>query len=246
MKCLIDFGNSRCKWAYQHKQESLSVSSYGYKSRDQQQRVKEVLKVMSFERCNEIHIVSVLGEEFERRFKTAISEMTPIEPKFYVVERNNHGIQLSYSDPSSYGVDRYAAIIAAHHLSQSSAIVVDCGTAMTIDAVNDSGHHMGGLIIPGAGLMRSLLSNNAAMIPKPEQSSPIELMNHSTEDALNSGSALILRYGLPVIIQKMKLQIDEDVEVYVTGGEFELVGLIDREYIHRPNLVLEGLEIMLG
>ena len=246
MKCLIDFGNSRCKWAFLRKGEPLSVSSYLYKSRDPQLRIEEVLRVMSFEGCSEIHIVSVLGEDFEQQLKNAIGKITSADTTFHVVELNNHGIQLSYSDPSTYGVDRYAAIIAAHHLSQGSTIVVDCGTAITIDAVNDSGCHLGGLILPGASLMKSLLSNHAAMIPMREHNSPIELLNHTTEDALNSGSTLILRYGLPVVIQKMRQEFEEDVEVYVSGGEIALLGLIDHDYIHRPNLVLEGLEIMLG
>lgn len=246
MKCLIDFGNSRCKWALQNSGSPLSTDSYRYSSSNTQERVNEVLNVISFKNCSEIHIVSVLGKEFEQHFKDSISKISSIDPVFHIVETNNHGVKLSYSDPSTYGVDRYAAIIAAYHSSQRPTIVIDCGTAITVDAVDEGGNHLGGLIIPGAGLMRSLLVNNAAMIPELEHDHPVELLNHTTQDALHSGSVLSLRYGLHAIIQEMQDQIEGDAEVYVAGGEIALLGLKDHDYIHRPNLVLEGLEIMLG
>ena len=246
MKCLIDFGNSRCKWALQKTGNPLSTDTYRYSSSNTQERVNEVLNVISFKDCSEIHIVSVLGKDFEQYFKEALSKVTSIDPVFHIVEIDNHGIKLSYSDPSTYGVDRYAAIIAAYHSSQRSTIVIDCGTAITVDAVDKSGNHLGGLIMPGAGLMRSLLVNNAAMIPELEHDHPVKLLNHTTQDALHSGTVLTLRFGLQAIIQDIQDQMAGDAEVYVAGGEIALLGLKDLDCIHRPNLVLEGLEIMLG
>ena len=245
MKCLIDFGNTRCKWVLPQEGQPLSAETMAYSSAEISERIEEILEVLPFQSCNEIHIVSVLGEIFEQQLKKALSSISNIDPVFYSAAIHKYGVKLSYKDPSTYGVDRYAAIIAAHHSSQCAKIIVDCGTAITVDALDEKGAHLGGLIIPGVRLMRSLLASKAAMIPSIENEIPVELLNHSTQAALQSGSVLSLRHGLYSIIQEMSQHIGSHVEVYVTGGEIDLLGLLEHDFIHRPNLVLEGLQIML-
>ena len=245
MKCLIDFGNTRCKWARSETGQPLSAETMTYSSTDVNQRIDEIVNTLPFQSCEEIHIVSVLGNTFEQQLKVALRIEADINPVFYHTATNKFGVKLSYEDPSTYGVDRYAAIVAAHHSSQLAKIIVDCGTAITVDALNEKGNHLGGLIVPGVSLMRSLLANKAAMIPDIENDMPVELLNHSTQTALHSGSVLSLKYGLQSMIQEMSEKLGSNVEVYVTGGESDLLGLLDHDFIHRPNLVLEGIQIML-
>ncbi len=245
MNCLIDFGNSRCKWTIIDIDQPIQAQTISYTSANSLKRINEVLTAIPFQKCHEIHIASVLGNEFEQQFISALRDVTSIEPVFHVAQKNNHGVVLSYSDPLTYGVDRYAAIIAAHHSGSESKIIVDCGTAITVDVLDEKGHHLGGLIFPGVRLMRSLLAENAAMIPALDSDVDIQLLNHSTQDALNSGSVLSLKYGLHTIIHELKQRIGETAQVYVTGGEIDLLGLMDHDYIYRPNLVLEGLQFML-
>ncbi len=246
MKLLIDFGNSRCKWANLDNQNVLEAKAYVYKSEDPIHRVREVVEQISFDTIQQIHAVSVLGDTFEKEFCAQVIKQADIEIKFHISQLNSFGVTLAYANPLSYGADRYAALIAAHNKASGAKIVIDCGTATTVDVIDADGKHLGGLIIPGIDLMRSALANKASGIPIPKQANPTQLFNDNTEDAVYSGSALVLSHGVCGIIQEIMSKINQQITVYVTGGESNMISLANMEYVDSPNLVLEGLRIMQG
>lgn len=254
MKLLIDFGNSRCKWASlsgnastcADNQDLLEVNAYAYKSEDSIHRVQEVIEQICFNSSQEIHAVSVLGDTFDKEFCAYVEKNLNIATKFHLSQINSYGVTLAYAKPSSYGVDRYAALIAAHHKSSEAKIVIDCGTATTVDVIDTSGKHLGGLIIPGMALMCASLVNKASGITLPKQADSMQLFNDNTADAVYSGSALVLKHGVRGIIQEIVGNINQHTTVYVTGGESHMLELDDIKHVNCPNLVLEGLRIMQG
>ena len=77
------------------------------------------------------------------------------------------GVRNGYRDPSSLGCDRFAALIGARSLfPQQRLLVVTCGTATTIDALDDNGDFLGGMILPGMALMSNALARNTAQLPQ--------------------------------------------------------------------------------
>lgn len=246
MKLLIDFGNTRVKWARLEGQQARDSNAYTYKNDNIAQRVQEIIEQIEIDSVQEIHAVSVLGESFNQAFHAQVNKLTNIAPRFYVSQLNNFGVSLAYTDPLSYGADRYAALIAAHDKSDNATIVIDCGTATTIDAIDNSGKHMGGLIIPGMALMCSSLAGKASGINMPNAANTIQLLNDNTMDAVYSGSALVLRHGVGVIVNEMAKEMTQPVSIYVTGGESHRLDFTNSAYIHCPHLVLDGLRIMQG
>ena len=75
------------------------------------------------------------------------------------------GVTNSYRQPRRLGVDRWVAMIGAWSEFESSCLVVDAGTAVTIDAIDDTGQHLGGQILPGVALMARALASNTSDIP---------------------------------------------------------------------------------
>jgi type III pantothenate kinase len=99
------------------------------------------------------------------------------------------GVRNGYRDPSQLGCDRFAAAIGAHALEPDKALLVaTCGTATTIDALSAGGDFLGGMILPGLGLMATSLARNTAQLPQIAASGAIPAgFADNTDDAILSG-----------------------------------------------------------
>ena len=216
-----------------------------YNGQDLREIVTNIVKALPVKACELIHAVSVLGMEFNREFSEQVLREADVAVDYHVSQSIAFGIKLAYKDPSTYGADRYAALVGAYKSGGGAKIVVDCGTAVTVDAINSSGKHLGGLIIPGVELMCSVLSENASGIPTINSQSAAQYFNATTHDSVVSGSTLCLRHGLHSIIAKIKNEMESDACVYVTGGARDALAEINQDrFVVRPDLVLEGLQIM--
>lgn len=239
MKLLIDFGNTRCKWVSIVDHEWRSQGSFAYDGENLLPRMQQLLPLQE---AKEIHIASVLGESFENECLIAFEHTATCH--FYHSQAQAYSIQLAYQDPTGYGVDRYAALVAAHQSVSGDKIIIDCGTAITIDALKHTGEHLGGLIAPGVMLMcKSLCQQTANLSFNQNSTSPVLLANN-TEEAIYSGSAFVASYGLEAVITKMQARLDQATVILTGGGVKHMRGLDSLASHIRPNLVLEGLEIM--
>ena len=107
-------------------------------------------------------------------------------PRWIKSERVQCGVRNGYDDPAQLGCDRWAALIGAHRLHGGPAVVVDAGTALTADALTGDGVFVGGIIVPGADLMRKALAEHtAALKPQPGKFS---FFPATTGDAIMSGA----------------------------------------------------------
>lgn len=246
MKLLMDFGNSRCKCVLVDEHGWQQVNVLSYQAETPAQSIDTILQTISYQEVTDIHVVSVLGASFEMELTNKIKNLAGIEVNFHTTQLAKFGVSLSNTDTSSYGSDRYAALVAAHHDAHGAKIIVDCGTATTVDSLDEQGNHLGGLIIPGAHLMCAVLASKASGISLSKTQRSAKLFNMNTHDAVYSGSIFSLRHGLLGIINEVKQSISNDVSVYITGGESALLNFSSTEFLMRPDLVLEGINIMQG
>ena len=146
------------------------------------------------------------------------------------------------------GVDRWLAVLAAYGEWQQACLIVDCGSAVTVDMVDNDGRHRGGYIAPGIQLMRRALFRDtdavkvAALTPG-SQVDPAD----NTADAVNRG-LLLMVVGLVTEAHRwLMTECKTPVAVVVTGGDGEPVGamLASIEAHIRPDLVLDGLALAL-
>lgn len=154
------------------------------------------------------------------------------------------GLKIKYKNPSEVGADRIADAIAATHLYPGkNLIVIDFGTATTVEVISKSGEYLGGSILPGVRLAMEALEEKTSKLPRVEIVRPISSVGKTTAESIQSG----LYYGNLGAIGYLKDLVlinefkDEDVITIGTGGFASLyddVGLFDVEI---PNLVLQGL-----
>lgn len=189
----------------------------------------------------EVWISSVAGGATGETVTDWISRHWQLEPHYARVQASGHGITTRYQQPERLGVDRWLALVGARHAFPGPLCVVDCGTAITLDALDADGIHQGGLIAPGLGLMRDALMRSAPGLDvAPEDCR--DLLATATAPGIASG----IRQAAQGLIERGLARLAEDWQaeprLILTGGDGERLGIDLRvPYQHRPNLVLEGL-----
>ncbi len=128
------------------------------------------------------------------------------------------------------------------HEYSKDVLVVDFGTAITIDVVKDS-EFLGGTISPGIMTMLYSLFSNAAKLPLIDLSVvPESSIGRNTEDNIRIGILKLVAYGLNRIMEDIENELDYHPIVVVTGGQAELVLEILRYDIYDPDITLKGME----
>jgi type III pantothenate kinase len=148
------------------------------------------------------------------------------------------------------GVDRWVAMIGARAEFRSALCVVDAGTAITIDAIDRNGVHLGGQIIPGIQLMRKSLSTNTSEIGLvgrkiADPGSGMQLFASNTQAAVRNG---VLGAACGSVERAVRIMRSTGLrpKIVLTGGDASrILKQLDGNVIHRPNLVLQGLAFML-
>ena len=154
------------------------------------------------------------------------------------------GLKISYNNPEKLGTDRIAAAIGATALEpDKNIIVVDMGTATTVDVITKEKEFCGGAILPGMNLMMKSLVSGTAQLPEVQITQPEKLPGTSTTQCIQAGVYYGALGGIKELIQQFTREIFNGQKSFViaTGGLsylFENEGLFDRI---EKNLVLEGL-----
>jgi type III pantothenate kinase len=98
------------------------------------------------------------------------------------------GLKIKYRNPAEVGADRVACAIAAAHLHPGrDVLVVDCGTATTIEVVTATGDYLGGAILPGIGISSEMLSSRTAKLPRVEIARPENALGRTSAESIQSG-----------------------------------------------------------
>lgn len=158
------------------------------------------------------------------------------------------GLRLRYSNPKEIGADRIAGAIGAIGLNlPANIIIIDMGTATTVDVITKEKEYMGGAILPGVNMMMHSLSSGTAQLPMVEIVHPEKACGSTTIGAIQSGLYYSTLGGIRELIKRFTEECfgGEKPVVIATGGIshiFEDSGLFDRL---EPQLVLDGLRIAL-
>lgn len=148
-----------------------------------------------------------------------------------------------YKTPHTLGMDRLAAAVGAWSIKKGfNLLVVDAGTAVTIDMVTEEGDYIGGNIAPGIELRFKALHEHTGSLPLVGREGPTPLFGGNTEEAIRSGVISGLGYELQGYVSSMELKYSP-LFVFLTGGDancFEMKAKCGTFVV--PNLVLSGLE----
>lgn len=234
MTLYIDAGNTRLKWclAEDGQVEASGVGVLG------QQNPFNGLKG-SATQVTRVAVSTVASEDNRDQLLCALTELGSAPVRFYWSEQTRGGLVNAYPDASLMGADRWHAMYGAWREHKRGFVLVDAGSAVTVDYVSRNGQHQGGYILPGLQMMlRSLRTDAARIWFDPEQ-------GLATGPGTNTGECV--NHGLAWLCASMIDRIRADArrldlaQVLVTGGDAQrLIGL-GLPGIHLPDLVLSGL-----
>lgn len=163
------------------------------------------------------------------------------------------GMGVHYEPVESLGADRYCGALAGRELAGAPCIVVDCGTAVTVNAVDAHGDFAGGAIAPGARTMFAALHTATALLPDVEADVPRDVRARSTAEAIRAGVLTAARGAVEGLVDAMRRRMTEEsgirnIPVLITGGGAPLLlraGLAVPGLRHEPRLLAIGAILYL-
>lgn len=151
------------------------------------------------------------------------------------------GVQNSYAEPSRLGVDRWLAMLAAWQERAEAALVIDAGSAITVDWVDGTGRHRGGHIVPGLSLLEQALRRGTAGVRAAAIQAQSLAPGVSTDEAVNHG-VLAMAAGYLRYVLTEAWPGSEQARILLCGGDGPLLEpYLPRPAVWRANLVLDGL-----
>ena len=156
-------------------------------------------------------------------------------------------LSVALANPRAVGIDRLLSAAAANSRRRAGApaVIIDAGSAVTVDWVDASGAFHGGAIFPGLRLMAQALYDYTALLPQIEISGPIPpLPGSSTAAAMQAGIFWATAGGINAIVAQMASQSKASPDVWITGGDGPLLRpAIDVDAELWPEMTLEGLRL---
>ena len=240
----LDAGNSRLKWRLLNKGQIIS-QAFLANSEDWWYELPGLLERIGQVDSARASIVS--GEESFVLLSSVINQHLNVPLLRAEVKERWRGVHVANS---SLGVDRWLAMLAAHHVIGAESkkcfgkMVVSCGTAITIDLLNGSGNHLGGYIVPGVSLMKRMLHANTARLPMVESEAWTIMPGTNCVDCINNGVLAMAVAMINAQRSQYKVADEEEWVVYLTGGDASLIqSYIQGECYHYPALVMDGLSL---
>jgi type III pantothenate kinase len=158
-----------------------------------------------------------------------------------------YGIEIQCEQPEQVGADRLLSAIGAYARTRTATLVVDIGTAITVNAVSARGAFCGGAIAPGPALMLRALHEHTALLPAVAYEKPASVLGRNTVAAMRSGA----HWGAVALVESLLARMAEELSpsarIILTGGDAEPIARdLKIKFELRPALTLEGLAILAG
>jgi type III pantothenate kinase len=254
MILLLDIGNTRIKWSQVLDGTLTPQQSILHRDVVAATWIKQLFRERF--RPARLLVSNVAGTEMLATIHREAERWWQIAPEVATTTATAGGVTNAYSQPSSHGVDRWLTLIAARQMTSTAACIIDAGTAVTIDALDAQGLHLGGVIIPGIRMMMGALVDRTSDLGHKSlvsaRSSTIgsrpAMFANTTAHAIESGALFALAAAADRGVAELARQTHtERPQVYLTGGDAERIRTAmttPAEVV--PDLVLRGLAVWGG
>ena len=216
----LDVGNTRLKWAlYDKAIPGAKLLAHGAEFLENIDTLAEGAwsKLPAPQ-----HILGciVVGDHIRRRVTLQLELWDPI-PQWVIASAQEAGLVNGYDHPTRLGADRWVAMIGARHRMLDRGIgkpiiVVMVGTAVTVEAIDAAGKFLGGIIIPGHGIMLKALESGTAGLHVP--TGDVVNFPTNTSDALTSGGTFAIAGAVERMIQHLRQHTGAEPVCFMTGG----------------------------
>ncbi len=179
------------------------------------------------------------------RVRQAVRQLWQLRP-FELTAKTLRGVGINYPRPETIGEDRLANAVAARHRFGVPVVVVDFGTAVTLDVVDRRGNYVGGIIAPGLAAMTEYLHEKTALLPRIKMREIKTSIGRSTEEAMVVGAV----HGYRGLVRELIIELKRELKlkrlpVVATGGYAKLMASkLPEISAVDPNLTLEGLRLV--
>jgi type III pantothenate kinase len=243
----IDIGNTRLKWAL------YTAPHAGAKLLDQGAVFLETIDDLAERDWKDLPTPSsmlgcvVAGDAVRRRVEAQM-ELWDVEPHWVVPSSHEAGLINGYDHPSRLGADRWVALAGARARVLAAgpprpALVVMVGTAVTVDALDAQGRFLGGMILPGFGLMLRALEQGTAGLKVP--TGDVVDFPTNTSDALMSGGSNAIAGAVERQARRLHARTGQEPMLLMTGGAaVKLAPITDMPFENLETLIFEGLLVM--
>lgn len=240
----IDIGNTRLKWA------QYAAPKLGAALLAQGAVFLETIDALADSDWKDLAPPScmlgcaVAGDAVRRRVEEQM-ELWDVQPAWVVPSEREAGLVNGYDHPGRLGADRWVALIGARARllaagSPRAALVVMIGTAATVDAIDADGRFLGGLILPGFGLMLKALEMGTAGLKVP--TGEVVDFPTNTSDALMSGGASAIAGAIERQYRKLLQHTGQAPALFMTGGAaVKLAPITDLAFETVDSLIFDGL-----
>jgi len=232
---LVDVGNSRCKWV------RVQNGCWSQAQACDNAELERLQADIQRDAPRRVLVSNVAGDAVAAQIR-AYCAGVDCEPVFIRAEAARCGVRNGYRIPQQLGSDRWAALIAARRRVPGACLVVNCGTATTIDGLSAQGEFLGGLILPGLSLMLHSLQANTAQLVAAEGA--VQDFPQDTAGAMWSGALRATQGAIRHQFDALQ-RYEGTVRCLIGGGAAERVmqGLpVPSE--HFEHMVLHGLQIL--
>ena len=238
MLLVIDIGNTRTKWALAGDDGNLSEFEVCMNVTIATSNLSRAAQ-----KADKALIANVAGESVAQQISQLL---TPLEVSFVLASTKACGVTNGYAEPTKLGADRWAALIGAWQQTKRATVVVNAGTAITIDVLDEKGKFLGGSIMPGLYLMHESLSSNAAQL-KVDKGNSHQFPN-TTQDAIATGSLNAIAGAISIMLKRLEKHSGWLPKLILSGGDANKVAdalkLNLKQVIITENLVLQGLVLL--
>ena len=245
---VIDIGNNRLKWGlYAQPAPGAELLAHGAVVLEDIDYLWELHWKNLMHKPQGMLGCVVAGEAIKKRVEEQLIEGWGLAPHWLSSSARAGGVVNGYEHPQRLGSDRWAAIIGARQraLQQAPAdpppvLAVMVGTAVTVDAVDQAGRFLGGLILPGFGLMYRALESGTAGLKVP--TGEVKDFPTNTSDALMSGGTDAIAGAIERSLRRLRVQCGREPLLIMSGGAVTRLSHVDELPASVvENLIFEGL-----
>ncbi|MBN8728311.1 MAG: type III pantothenate kinase [Xanthomonadales bacterium] len=239
MKLLIDFGNTRLKWATEDGGGLRLGGVFAHRNRTLGTALRT--EWPEFSRLDAVLVASVVGAEREAELDQLVRARFRLPATFLRSPAHALGIRNAYAEPARLGIDRFLGLAALHAEKPRAQVLASVGTALTVDALRTDGSHLGGIIVPGAALMRGTVLAGTARGGAP--GGRFKVLPDSTADGVFTGSL----YAAAGAIDRFRAAAGHELggapALVLTGGGVDELAPVLGGAERINDLVLRGLAL---
>jgi type III pantothenate kinase len=248
MRLLLDVGNTRLKWAQLADGRLAGRGAVTHRDASPAEWLAPLDAAAG--RPEAILVANVAGPAVAHSIGEWALERHGLRPRFLHASPRAGGITNAYEHADALGVDRWLGLVGAWRRVRGPLVCVAAGTALTVDAVDGQGLHLGGLIVPGYELMIEALLKRTSDIAPAMARAPAAadgMFGRSTAAAVQLGALHALAALAARAVDAAARQCGAAPRVFIGGGDAARVAPhLGRPAEIAPDLVLEGLAVMAG